>query len=103
MICTAMIQVDCCGWVVCGKPADHGNRCNFHMESHAIEKMADDELFAHACSRIRMQIAKQVRETAYDDVIKILQELKVNGVVDQDEDWEATTIDECIRQIKAER
>lgn len=102
MICTAMIQVDACGWVVCNKPAEGDTkRCVEHAETHAIEKLLDDELFSILSSRIRMSIAKQVRETAFDDCIAYLKE------VGEEEDIAAslpgTVIERCIDRLKVER
>lgn len=56
-ICTAMVQVDACGWVVCGKTVERGNRCAEHQETHAVEKMTTTELFDVALSRIRRDVA----------------------------------------------
>lgn len=70
MICTAMIQVDSCGWIVCGQTAEQRNRCVEHQATHAVEQLADMDLFSMTMARLRQQVAGEYYETKQLEMAK---------------------------------
>lgn len=82
-----MVQVDACGWVVCGKEARYNGRCSEHQNKNPVENIEDTVLFSIVMGRLRAGVANELAqellptahqsaaEHARDSILELLQAL----------------------------